>query len=205
MLDADGERILWGWITETRPDADLIAAGWAGAMSLPRILSLNSENELQTDVAPAAHQLRAAHTSVSRDATAAARQKQLADLRLHDLAAELTFEVRSKTDEFVIHLQCETGEKFATISCANKSGSRELRVDTVSAPISGELGSPVRLHIYLDGSVLEIFANETTSLTKRVYQIPSGPLTLKLEGRAELTFLEAWQMKPISKDRLAGT
>ena len=42
MLDRNGNRILWGWITETRPDADLIAAGWAGAMSLPRVLSLNA-------------------------------------------------------------------------------------------------------------------------------------------------------------------
>jgi sucrose-6-phosphate hydrolase SacC (GH32 family) len=67
------------------------------------------------------------------------------------------------------------------------------------------VGSPVRLHVYLDGSVLEVFANETTSLTKRIYQIPSGPLTLKLEGAAELTSLDAWQMKPISKDRLTGT
>jgi beta-fructofuranosidase len=205
MVDAGGERILWGWITEARPDADLIAAGWAGVMSLPRILSLNSENELQMDVAPAAHQLRAAHTSISRDAASATPQKQLEDLRLHDLAVELIFEMRSRADEFAIHLQCENGDKFVTISCANKSGSRELRVDTVSAPIPGELRSPVRLHIYLDGSVLEIFANDTTSLTKRVYQVPSGPLTLKLEGAAELTLLEAWQMNPISKDRLTGT
>ena len=32
MLDAKGNRILWGWIPETRPDAELIAAGWAGTM-----------------------------------------------------------------------------------------------------------------------------------------------------------------------------
>src|SRR5262249_50516442 len=30
MLDKDSNRILWGWIPEARPDADLIAAGWAG-------------------------------------------------------------------------------------------------------------------------------------------------------------------------------
>jgi beta-fructofuranosidase len=54
MLDADSNRILWGWITETRPDADLIAVGWAGAMSLPRVLSLNSVNELTMKVAPEA-------------------------------------------------------------------------------------------------------------------------------------------------------
>ena len=62
MLDADSNRILWGWITGIRPHADLIAVGWAGAMSLPRVLSLNSANELTMKVAPEAEQLRGAHT-----------------------------------------------------------------------------------------------------------------------------------------------
>ena len=34
-LDAKGNRILWGWITEKRPDPELLAAGWAGCMSPP--------------------------------------------------------------------------------------------------------------------------------------------------------------------------
>jgi len=35
MLDRTANRILWGWLPEARSDADLIAAGWAGVMSLP--------------------------------------------------------------------------------------------------------------------------------------------------------------------------
>lgn len=205
MLDADGNRILWGWITETRPDSELIAAGWAGAMSLPRVLSLNSRNELQMEVAPAVQQLRAAHTSIAHDVSQTARQKVFETLRLHGLAAELRLEFHPKTEEFEIRLQCESGEPFVTISGANKSDGRELRVDNLSAPLSGASGAPVELHIFLDGSVLEVFANGTTSLTKRIYQIPSGPLTLKLRGDAEVTALDAWQITPISKDRLTGS
>jgi beta-fructofuranosidase len=172
---------------------------------LPRVLSLNSDNELEMNVAPAVQQLRAGHSGIARDVSSTARQKIIETLRLHDVAAELKLEFRPQVDEFKIHLQSETGENFATISCANKSGSRELRVDAVSAPISGASGSPVHLHIFLDGSVLEIFVNRTTSLTKRIYRIPSGPLTLKIDGAAELIALDAWQMNPISKDRLTGS
>ena len=205
MVDAAGNRILWGWITETRPDADLIAAGWAGVMSLPRVLSLNSENELQMNVAPAAQQLRSAHIGIAQDSSSAARQKLLETLRIRDLAAELELEIRPKADEFDIQMQSETGENFVTISCANKSGRRELRVDTVSAPLTGAAASAVHLHIFVDGSVLEVFANGTTSVTKRIYQIPSGPLSLKLTGNAELTSTDVWQMRPISKDRLTSS
>lgn len=204
MLDANGNRILWGWITETRPDAELTAAGWAGAMSLPRVLSLNSKNELQMEVAPAVQQLRAAHTSVTNDGSPTARQNLLEKLRFHDLSAELKLEFRPKTEEFEIRLQSESGEPFVTISCVSKSGELELRVDDVSAPLSGASGSPVQLRIFLDGSVLELFANRTTSLTKRIYKIPAGPLVLKV-GDGELTSLDAWQITPISNDRLTGS
>jgi beta-fructofuranosidase len=205
MLDANGNRILWGWITETRSDADLIAAGWAGAMSLPRTLSLDSENALQTNAAPICEQLRAAHASITSETTPTAQQKMLAALRIRNLAAELQLSFRPKRDECSIHLQSESGENFATLSFTNKSSVRELHVNAVTAPLPGVAGSPVQLRAFLDGSVLELFVNGTTSLTARIYTIPSGPLRIKIEGEAELTKLDLWQMTPISKDRLTGS
>ena len=47
QLDADGRRIIWGWILETRPEAQFRAAGWAGMMSLPRVLNLDKDGVLQ--------------------------------------------------------------------------------------------------------------------------------------------------------------
>ena len=204
MLDRDSNCILWGWITETRPDADLLAAGWAGAMSLPRVLSLNSANQLQMKVAPAAEQLRAAHTQITSDTSGAKRQKMLEELRIRDLCAELKLEIHPKAGEFAIDLQSESGENFTTISCTNHGEKRELQVNAVKASLPGTARSPVVLHMFLDGSVLEVFANETTALTARIYQIPAGPLRMKLEG-AEVASLDAWQMNPISKDRLTGS
>src|SRR5579859_6384126 len=201
--DKDGTRILWGWIPEGRPDADLLAAGWAGVMSLPRVLSLNAQNELQTEVAPAARMLRSTHSYVNTRAVK--ERKALDTLRIHDLSAEIDLRLHPKTDDFTFRLQSESGVDFVAISCANKSGSRELRVNTVKAPLPGTAGSPVHLHMFLDGSVLELFASDTVALTARIYQIPSGPLHLKLEGQVELMSLDLWQMTPISKDRLTGS
>src|ERR1700676_1439633 len=205
MFDAKGNRILWGWITETRPDADLIAAGWAGSMSLPRVLSLNSENELQMNVAHAAQQLRSAHTSIASNTTPAARRRILDTLRIHDLAAELNMELTATADPFSIHLQSDNEDDFATISCTNKSGSRELRVNSLTAPLSAASGFPLRLHLFLDGSVLEGFVNGTTAVTARIYQIPSAPLRVTLEGDSALTNFDAWQLTPISTDRLTAS
>jgi beta-fructofuranosidase len=204
MLDANGNRILWGWITETRSDADLIAAGWAGAMSLPRTLLLSAEGELQTQVAPIVRKLRSTHIGINPEQDPATRQKILDSLRIRDMASELELHFQPRGDDFTLRLQSDNGVDFAAISCINQSGSRQLQVNKVTAPLPGVAGSPVHLHMLLDGSVLEVFANGT-ALTARIYQAPSSPLRLKLEGDAELTNLNAWQMTPISKDRLTSS
>jgi sucrose-6-phosphate hydrolase SacC (GH32 family) len=132
------------------------------------------------------------------------KQRILEELRISDLSAELKLELHPKAGEFAAHLQTEFGENFATISCTNRGKERELHVNAVKASLPEISGSPVHVHLFLDGSVLEVFANETVALTARIYQIPSGPLRLKLEG-AEVASLDVWQITPISKDRLTGS
>jgi beta-fructofuranosidase len=200
MLDRDGNRILWGWIPETRSETDLIIAGWAGVMSLPRGISLNSHNELQTEVSSAAKQLRSRHISIAHERNAAALHQKLAAIRIENLAAELDIHLNPTADAFSLKLHSETGEPFATILCTNKP--RQLRINEFTAPLSGPAGSPVHLHMFLDGSVLEIFANQTASLTARLYQVPSGPLRLSIEGAVELESIDLWRINPISQDRL---
>ena len=204
MLDAEGRRILWGWIPETRPDADLIAAGWAGAMSLPRVLALTSQNELKTEAAPVVDKLRGDTLIHLDDAEiSATRQPALETVRINNLAAEIEMAVQPKAGEFALRFYSDAGD-FASLAVYRKSEGREVRVNKVTAPLPGPSDSPLRLRMFLDGSVLEIFANETVALTARVYQIPSGPLRLKTVGDAKLKSLRVWPMKPISKDRLAG-
>ena len=55
--DERQRRILWGWISETRPLEAYRAAGWAGMMSLPRVLTLDENSSLRITVAPAMEEL----------------------------------------------------------------------------------------------------------------------------------------------------
>jgi beta-fructofuranosidase len=196
MIDREGHRVLWGWIPETRSDADLIAAGWAGVMSLPRLISLTGTNELRTEIAPLAKVLRGAHAQASDAAT-------LEKIRIQNLAAELHLQIQPRGKDCGVRLQSDNGD-FVTISLTIHSGSRSLRVTGVEAPVAGASDAPVDLHMYIDGSVIELFANGT-ALTARSYQVPAGPLRIRVEGDADLQKFEAWEMKPISNDRLTGS
>jgi beta-fructofuranosidase len=199
MLDRHGRRILWGWITESRPDTELIKAGWAGAMSLPRVMSLSADNQLQTGVAPEASMLRAEQIA----GVHTAKQSTLDDIRIRDLAAELDIRLQPSGD-FTLRFYSDSGE-FAVISCSSNAGACTLRINDLTCPLLQKHFSVERLHIFLDGSVMEVFVNELTSMTARVYEIPSGPLRLKLGGDAKIASINAWQMKPISTNRLTSS
>lgn len=40
-FDANGQRVLWGWVTETDAQEDWVTRGWAGVQSLPLLLSIH--------------------------------------------------------------------------------------------------------------------------------------------------------------------
>jgi|SRR4051812_35779175 beta-fructofuranosidase len=202
MLDRDGNRILWGWIPETRSETDLIAAGWAGVMSLPRVLSLSSENELQMKVASAANQLRRPMNIKSDNPTD--HKKSLESLRIRGLAAELELQLDPQTGDSSVALGSDNGEPFATVIVKTKSNAHELRVNGVTAPLVGKPARPLHLQLFLDGSVLEVFVNSTTSLTARVYRIPTEPLRVKVDDGSKVQSFSAWQMTPISSNRLTS-
>ncbi len=65
MLDARGRRIYWAWIRERRNKEACIAAGWAGVMSLPHILSLQADGTLGIAPAPEIRTLRGARRVLS--------------------------------------------------------------------------------------------------------------------------------------------
>lgn len=68
-------------------------------------------------------------------------------------------------------------------------------------------GERLRLHVFLDGSVIETFANERACLTARVYPENSHSVGMGLfssGGKAKITSWEAWEMRPISPDRLTS-
>jgi hypothetical protein len=62
----------------------------------------------------------------------------------------------------------------------------------------------MNFHLVLDASVAEFFCNSIDVLTSRIYRKPAGPLRLQLseENAGRLQSFEAWQLQPISKDRL---
>lgn len=58
--DATGRRIVFGWMQEGRTDEAMVAAGWSGVMSLPRVVALGADGRLAQAPAPEVASLRGA-------------------------------------------------------------------------------------------------------------------------------------------------
>jgi beta-fructofuranosidase len=80
--------------------------------------------------------------------------------------------------------------------------SQDQAVDATlhAAPLTLEPDEPLRLHLFVDRSVLEVFANERVSITSRIYptRLDSRGVALIVEsGEVELVALDAWRLRGI--------
>ncbi|MFO0890348.1 MAG: GH32 C-terminal domain-containing protein [Isosphaeraceae bacterium] len=70
---------------------------------------------------------------------------------------------------------------------------------TVEAPFSLRPGEPLRLRVFLDGPMLEVFANDRQCITQQVFPSRKDSVQVRLlarGGSATLSSLQAWDMAP---------
>jgi beta-fructofuranosidase len=203
QLDAKGNRILWGWIPERRPDSELIAAGWAGCMALPRLLKLGENDELLMQAVPQAQALRE-KTFLRPRSSVLSTNEYLGDVKIESLCGEV--EWTSNCDQCEFYLEDRSGTWVSIEIKPKESAITIVSIGTASAEIRRS-GGPIHslfFHLFIDGSVCELFCERQLVFTTRIYRQPNGPLRLRAKGDSPIPFgsLSAWQLKPISRDRL---
>ncbi|HLZ11253.1 MAG TPA: glycoside hydrolase family 32 protein [Candidatus Acidoferrum sp.] len=205
QLDANGNRILWGWIPEKRPDSELVAAGWAGCMALPRVLSLGLDDTLEMSFLHELRKLFKDPFEVSSSVLhlqSQAMTNAIQRMKLKNLAAQIGW--RSNGNAFSLKLIDDAGP-WLTVTLESARGAiTGLSVNGVTASASA-LQRPV-FQLFLDGSVAELICDARHAFTTRVYRKPEGPLriSLGLADSRSLDYLSGSQIQPISNDRLTS-
>ena len=225
MQDKKGRRIWWAWIHEKRTSEAQAAAGWAGVMSLPKLLWLRPDGKLAVEPIAELKVLRGAENTISDQKIVPDGPLLLpgfesdcaeidAEIELGD-AHQVGLRVRSTRDggeQTLIGYDCQSQNLF----CDTTGSSMDPNTQG-TAPVGGrgiesgalELkpGEPLRFRIYIDASVIEIFANGRASLTDRVYPSSAASRGIGLfakGGSARLRSLTLWELAPISSDRLTS-
>ena len=214
LLDDQGRRIMFGWIKEDRSAEEQLAAGWAGLASLPRILSLLPDGSLGAEPAPELASLRG-----PSDAAASTREARAVSIQVKgdalEIAAEFAPVAQDETEAFGLAVRCSPNGAEQTLILYDPHAGRllversrsSLNPDVAHGTLQGPLdlagGESLRLHVFLDRSVLEVFANGRFCLTARIYPAQPDSLGVGLVdggGRSELQHLAIWEMKSIWSD-----
>lgn len=203
-----GERIQLGWLPEARPVEACLAAGWAGVMSLPRVLSLRGDGRvgirphsqleglrgpgarwedlhIRSAVQPLECAGRALELHVVLDAAATAQRCGLKILAAPDGSEETLIRFEPRTRRLAV-----IRERASLVEgCA-----REEKGGLV--PLAQ--GEDLDLRIFIDHSVVEIFINGRETLSCRVYPSTAHATGVALfaeEGECLVRELEVWEMK----------
>ncbi len=175
MLDAKGRRLMWAWAVDQR--MDWWHKGELGVLTLPRVLSLGEDGELQIEPAPELHSLRKNGWSfeniscetdleaVSGDCLEISLEAQIEPSQWIEIMVRLAPDATEKT---VIRYDAAQGEISID---ASKSSSREIgwrphpmnfwesvEVENLSvqrAPLILPDGEMLQLQIFLDRSIIE--------------------------------------------------
>jgi beta-fructofuranosidase len=189
MQVPDGRRLVWGWVNGFPG-----GYGWNGCLSLPRLLSVSRDGQLRQNPAPQLSKLRGetiAYGTIRLDNEG----KNLTLPKTNTL--EVDADIDLKAAEGIV-LEIKSGAEVAQPVVVTFSGA-ELKLMDVEAPLSlAKGGRKLNLHIFVDRSVLEIFANETVCATKIIPPLDaSATLQIRAQGGAAIAKVQAWPMKTI--------
>jgi len=224
--DHRDRRILFAWCLDERPDAVKVASGWSGAMSLPRVLAVGRDGLLTIEPAEELERLRFNLRTLPPRTLAADREVMLEEIRgdsfelnivmaargarefglrlrqAPDRAEETTILYDAATGRLAIDLSKSTLDpaiRYRTwcITPPADAADRDRRVTRQEAPLTLAAEEPLRLRIFLDRSMLEVFANGRQCLTQRLWPTRPDALGVSLfssGGETHIESLAAWDM-----------
>ncbi len=210
QVDKAGNRILWGWIQETRPLKEYRASGWAGMMSLPRELTLDIHGNLSMRVCPAVSMLRRSHQHFAGKSDESKNQEQIAKLRLEGCCGEILLNLRRPMSLFHMSLVtphplkgADAGEWIAIEY--DPAQPHYLKIDNQLVPLSTANEPEWQFNLLVDGSAIELFINREVAYTKRFYYSGSSAPEMGIsisDTSGLLLSIDVWQFAPISPNRL---
>ena len=199
--------------------------GWNQIMTLPRRLTLVAEEELGVQPAGDIESLRRNHQRVDAMTLPGNQEVVLEGIRGNamELIAEVTTQAAPMVELNV--LRSPNKEEFTRIAFFRERGYRNpnsghnrpdslITIDSShssilsdarsrapeTAPVYIEPDEPLKLRVFIDKSVVEVFVNGKQCVAMRVYpgREDSTGVSLRSQGKdSQLKALDAWQMEDI--------
>ena len=192
---------MWGWI----PGGGSEGYPWNGLITLPRILTLRPDGRLGVKPAPELAMLRGKHHHFENIVL---NENIILSHKSPDILENITGDCL----EIIVEFELVPAHGFGLELRRSPDGKEktEILYDPLNkCLVSGdkfgrfellEAEETIKLHIFLDKSVIEIFANYRETLTRRIYPTRADSLGLKIftrGGNLKVRLLDIWHVKSI--------
>ena len=211
FLDSADRRVIFGWNWEGRTKEAQVKAGWAGAQSLPRVLTLGEDGGLQQEPHTFCQRLVRFGKSVKdmplgddlhREMEAAGMRGNAARLHVvidpQDMREMGLSFYRSPDGSEETRLVYDAEKALLRIDRNKSSLSDEQERTEHSAPLRLSKGESLQLTLFFDRSMVEVYANDRCCLTTRVYPTRSDSIGLRLWGDGKKSLVREITWHPIA-------
>jgi len=191
LFDEQHQPILLGWVRGFPKDR-----GWNGCLSLPRVLSLGADGHPRQQPIAALQTLRGHHTQVAGFTLDNHRQRvEQSQGDALEIIAQIT---PGNAQTVGLRVRCSADDEQAV---AITFDGQTLRVADVAIPFTlNEQETTLKLHLFLDKSVLELFVNDGRKTVTQLIDAATDALGVEvvaLGGAAQVEALDIWEMKSI--------
>lgn len=206
LVDDQGRQIMWAWLLDNpRGDEE---NGWTGVYGLPRTLWLGEDGTLRIRPVPELEILRC-HEKVWSDLTLADGEPHRLEGVVGDscelqmeiepgAAKRCGVEVRASNDGQEKTLLYYDADAKQLVFDSTRSGNDGRKV-VERAPLELRQGEPLKLRVFVDKPIVEVYANDRQAIGRRVYPARSDSVGVSLfseGGPAKASQVTAWEMAP---------
>ena len=211
MRFADNQYLMLGWLHEERDNQACQQAGWSGTLSLPMTLNLRDDGALAVKPMSELQMLRGELRHINALQLLDEAESKVFGISGKALEIEATFEFHGDS-EFGLKIFCSPGgeeetnivykREFGQILVERQRSSLDQRanVNPATIPVRLASGKPLKIHVFIDHSTIEIFINNKLCLACRVYptrEDSDGVRFFSRRGLVEVTDINIWKMDPI--------
>lgn len=215
MIDEQGRSILFSIAQDRRTDAQHYDAGWAHNAGLPLELSLLDNGELGVEPIKELETVRGEKLINIRNSTISKANKRLASIKGDML--EITLEIKANSDEKYGIKVRQSSDSSEEVNLYFDESSEQFGVDASKMSLDPDIsktssagtlsldGENLKLHIFLDRSMIEAYANGEKSITTRAYPTRADALGIELwsqNGTAKIVSMKVNEMGSAYSDNV---
>ena len=209
LVDDRGRRIMWAWLMDEPEFGVRKQNGWSGVLSMPRVISLDADGSMKIEVPDEFKSLR--YDAIeSQNFEIKADQCVPVD-GVDGRMIELELEVLPKDAKRIgvclgsspnceekTEIYYDSDKRILGVDF-RKSGPDGTPKGIEEAPFDLGAEESLRLRIFVDQSVVEVFANDRQAITRRIYPSRSDSVHCCLfseGGDSLVSSLSSWRIHP---------